>query len=102
MRAHINRSVFVMCILLTFGIDRGGADIFAQGTEVGGPSEVENLKKQISQMEEQLRQLRQKVDQLDKKPLRTEPFAQSLKEPPNVDPDEQERRLRDLECQVQQ
>ena len=65
-------------------------------------SEMENLKKQIVQMEEQLRKLRQKVDQSDTKQVRPEPLAQAGKEAPDVEPDEKEQRLRDLERQVQQ
>ena len=102
MRAQLKRSVLMMCILLVFGIDRGTSDVFAQGSGGAVPSEVENLKKQMSQMEEQLRQLRQKVDQLETKPVQAEPSSPAGASPQEVGEGSTEQRLRDLERQVQQ
>ena len=68
MRAQLKLRVFMMCIVLAFRIDGGASDVFAQGSGGVVPSEVENLKKQMSQMEEQLRQLRLQVEKLAGQP----------------------------------
>jgi hypothetical protein len=60
-------------------------------------SEVEDLKKQMSQMEEQLRLLRQKVEQLEAKPPTPEAPPSSEKAEAAT-----EQRLKALEAQVQQ
>ena len=68
MRAQRKGSVFMVCILFAFGIDTGTSNVFAQGSGAAGPSEIDNVKKQMLQMEEQLRMLRQKVEELEAKP----------------------------------
>ena len=75
MRAQLKLCVLMMCILVAFGIESGTSDVFAQGSGGGAPSEIENLKKQMTQMEEQLRKLRQKVDKYQSNlRLRSLPF----------------------------
>ena len=69
MRAQRKGSVFILCILFAFGIDTGTSNVFAQGSGTAGSSEIDNVKKQMLQMEEQLRMLRQKVEELEAKPL---------------------------------
>src|SRR5437867_6588853 len=84
----------VFALVLFFGFEAYGTVAFAQPT----PSEVESLKKQLSQMEEQLKQLRQKVEELEAKPSATKgPEPDQGKSE-----DTTEHRLRELERQVQQ
>src|SRR5713226_3071177 len=63
----------------------------------GSASEVEDLKKQMSQMEEQLRLLRQKVEQLEAKPPTPEAPPSGEKADAAT-----EQRLKELEVQVGQ
>ena len=68
MRAQPKLRVFIGMIVLVFGIGGGATDVFAQISEAPEASEVENLKKQMAQMEEQLRQLRLQVEKLAGQP----------------------------------
>jgi len=84
----------VFALVLFFGFGAYGTVAFAQPT----PSEVESLKKQLSQMEEQLRQLRQKIAELEAKP----PATKGPEPDTGKSEDTTEQRLRELERQVQQ
>src|SRR6266705_1292275 len=88
------RHTYLFLVLVVIGCGSAVSSAFAQGRA----SEVEELKKQMSQMEEQLRLLRQKVEQLESKPV-----------PPAAVPPKQEdtdanteKRIKDLERQVKQ
>ena len=68
MRTKLKLRVLIGFILLVFGIAGGSSGVLAQGSKATGNSEVEDLKKQMVQMEEQMRMLRQKVEQLETQP----------------------------------
>ena len=97
MRTQLKRSVLMMCILLAFGIDSGASDVFAQGSGGAVPSEIENLKKQMTQMEEQLRQLRQQVEKLSGQSTGPQPSV-----PPTVSADDPalQKRLTEVESKA--
>jgi hypothetical protein len=86
---RVRRYIF---ILLVFGLFIPAAE--AQPTS----SELEDLKKQMGQMEEQLRKLRQKVEQLEAKP-----GPESTESLPTEKADAAtEQRLKEIEAQVRQ
>ena len=87
------RYVWPFFVLVLIACGAVVPSVFAQGSA----SEVEDLKKQMSQMEEQLRLLRQKVEQLEAKPPTPEAPPSSEKAEAAT-----EQRLNALEAQVQQ
>src|SRR6266704_133483 len=87
------RYVWPFFVLVLIACGAVVPSVFAQGSA----SEVEDLKKQMSQMEEQLRLLRQKVEQLEAKPPTPEAPPSSEKAEAAT-----EQRLKALEAQVQQ
>ena len=87
------RYVWPFFVLVLIACGAVVPSVFAQGSA----SEVEDLKKQMLQMEEQLRLLRQKVEQLEAKPPTPEAPPSSEKTDAAT-----EQRLKALEAQVQQ
>ena len=64
MRAQLKLPVLIGFLFLVFGFAGLASGVFAQTSVASGNPEVENLKKQMTQMEEQLRQLRLQVEKL--------------------------------------
>src|SRR5713101_2694128 len=84
------RHTCLLFVLVLIGCGSVAPSAFAQGSA----SEVEELKKQMGQMEEQLRLLRKKVEQMESKPA-DQPVAQTApaKPAPTVAEEERYKRL---------
>src|SRR3989442_2205008 len=90
---HARSRALALLVVFALGIGPLAPAVLAQEKA----SELENLKKQMLQMEEQLRLLRKKVEQLEAKPSTPEaPPSSEKAEAPT------EQRLKELETQVRQ
>ena len=96
MQRRLNAGVYVIGLIV--GVTAIVPTTFAQPTA----SEVENLKRQVIQMEEQLRLLRQKVEELEARPSPPKDAEPAQEQAQEKAEDKTEQRLSDLERQAQQ